>query len=131
MGIFLTFYTNFQHISQQKWEEAYDKTLEALPHCIIPIGRFKKETVLDEEHYVWTRTFWNEEEGNWEIDGDAMTLNYAKRFSLHRNIESVFHFTEGLDNGGEFLMPAAIFGNGESMRLNFQIIGTTSRENKP
>jgi hypothetical protein len=90
MGICLSFYANFQEITPQAWEVAYEETLFWLEKFPVPLMRLDMIPVGEKQfRYSWTTNLCEKKgklEEKWEVWGDFHTRSTGESFELYRNM---------------------------------------------
>ncbi len=84
MGIFLHFYMNFNGISQESWEKAYQESIKCLKKF-----PFKLVRTIQDKHQRYTYSdsiivSKNKSNERWCIEGDAFSLRSFEAFELYR-----------------------------------------------
>ena len=89
MGLFLSFYLNFEDVEKQEWETAYEETVSILQKFPIPLMRLMEEEKLGKTRLVWSNNLVDELETtneHWSLVGDSWSFKTGETFELYRNL---------------------------------------------
>lgn len=87
MGLFLSFYLNFDTVTDAEWELAYQDSLQWLQRFPIPLTRLEEESLLGEKRLVWTTDLEKNKDTQdeaWDVIGDNISFKRAENFTLYR-----------------------------------------------
>lgn len=89
MGLFLSFYLNFEDVKKQEWETAYEETVGILQKFPIPLMRLVEEEKLGKTRLIWSNNLVDAlktDDENWSLVGDSWSFKTGETFRLYRHL---------------------------------------------